>query len=108
MVNENSMIFLLIVYSCMKLPEVVSATVQQRALIEEILEGNFTGDDVDTAVSIIRRASSMGQSGAGFGLEREIEAVTGLHNMLRRKPENSAEFLKESNGRVSNCYITNG
>ena len=92
----------------MKLPEMVSTTVQQRALIEEILEGNFTGDDIDAAVSIIRRASSMGQPGAGFVLESEIEAVTGLHNMLRRKPENSAEFLKESNGRVSNCYITSG
>ena len=78
---------------------------QQGALIRDILEGNFTSDDIEAAVSIIRTFPSRRQPGAGFGLEEQIGEVMELHDMLRRRPENSAEYFNESNGRVSNSLI---
>ena len=43
---------------------------QQGALIRDILEGNFTSDDIEAAISIIR--TSRRQPGTGFGLEEQI------------------------------------
>ena len=56
-------------------------------------------------MSIIRTFPSRRQPGTGFGLEEQIGEVMELHDMLRRRPENSAEYFNESNGRVSNSLL---
>ena len=67
----------------------ISLLISTGRVIEDILEGNFTGDDIEAAVSIIQRFPSRIQhaTGPGFGLQGKIGAVMGLHDILRQRPK---------------------
>ena len=71
----------------------------QQKLVRGILDGNFTGENIDSAISMIRMFSRRRTNRVPLGLGMRLESVEMLNSALMRQRSKSIRIFRSTRSR---------